>query len=170
MPPFLSSLTRLRRKRPLVLSLSTVLCFAIFTLVYQSSASLQALEIPFINVVDEQPAAPRLCRPDECNQGRWKPREPPFASIEELKVQYPTTHRGNWEICGSEETNREPEDQKRFHKHQSQRLVNLMNWVWEPEVGYVRDWDAEAFVLRMLKSPGGIIFSGGKCHFWPSCL
>jgi hypothetical protein len=42
------------------------------------------------------------------------------------------------------------------------RQLDAANLVWEPDVGHMKIWDAEEFVIRMLRSPGGMIFIGGK--------
>ncbi|KAF9446706.1 hypothetical protein P691DRAFT_732731 [Macrolepiota fuliginosa MF-IS2] len=101
-----------------------------------------------------------LCEPDDCVQGSWVPRDPPLRSLDDFRKKYPASHRGIFKICGSDEEKREPEDHDRFHKAQEERLVRTMNWVWKPIKGRMREWDAIEFVVRLLKSPGGIIFSG----------
>ncbi len=102
-----------------------------------------------------------LCEPDECMQGSWVPRDPPLRSLADFHKQYPPTHRGNFKICGSEENKREEEDRNRFHKAQEERLIQAANWVWKPTKGQMRAWNPIDFVVRLLRSPGGVIFSGG---------
>lgn len=102
-----------------------------------------------------------LCKPTECMDGLWVPRDPPFRSIADFRREYPPTHRGIFKVCGSEETKREQEDRDGFHKAQEERLIQAMNWVWKPTKGRMRKWDAVEFVVRLLRSPGGLILSGG---------
>lgn len=45
---------------------------------------------------------------------------------------------------------------------EEQRIVDVFNWVWQPEAGRLQvEWDAMDFVVRLLKRPGGIVFMGG---------
>ncbi|KXN81230.1 hypothetical protein AN958_05691 [Leucoagaricus sp. SymC.cos] len=102
-----------------------------------------------------------LCEPNECMIGSWKPREPPFRTLADIKREYPPSHRGVFKMCGSEENKRaEDSDRNAFHKAQEERLVQVMNWVWKPRKGRLGTWDAIEFVVRLLKCPGGLIFSG----------
>jgi hypothetical protein len=102
-----------------------------------------------------------LCEPDECTRGSWFPRQPPFQSIADFRKEYPKTPFTAFKICGSEENKRGEEDRVAFHQAQEERLVLTMNWVWKPVNGHMRDWNAIEFVIRLLRSPGGLIFSGG---------
>jgi hypothetical protein len=45
------------------------------------------------------------------------------------------------------------------------RLMQVMSWTWTPYIGKMREWDAEEFVIRLLKSPGGLILIGGTPSF-----
>lgn len=111
-----------------------------------------------------------LCKPDECMQGSWAPRDPPFRSLADFHTKYPPTHRGNFKICGSDEVKREEADRHQFHKTQEERLIRAANWVWKPTKGRLREWNPIDFVVRLLQSPGGLIFSGGtkmKAKIWP---
>ncbi|KAF8994569.1 hypothetical protein BDQ17DRAFT_1366686, partial [Cyathus striatus] len=97
------------------------------------------------------PLESKYCKPEECSQGTWELRDRPFNTLADFQVVYPPSHRGVFKICGRRE---------RFHKSQERRLVNLMSWVWKPARGEMLKWDADKFVVRLLQSPGGIIFSG----------
>ena len=50
---------------------------------------------------------------------------------------------------------------ERKHEAGERRLMDIMSWTWKPDAGQMRDWDAEEFVVRLLRSPGGLIFIGG---------
>ena len=97
------------------------------------------------------PIPTRLCEGDECFRGRWRPRENPYTSLEEVKP---------WKGCPSPPPfaavtwDQEKEDGK--------RLLDVMNWVWAPDAGTLKEWDAEAFIVRLLRSPGGLIIVGGE--------
>ena len=41
------------------------------------------------------------------------------------------------------------------------RLMQVMSWTWTPYIGKMKEWNAEDFVVRLLKSPGGLILIGG---------
>ncbi|PFH47457.1 hypothetical protein AMATHDRAFT_102370, partial [Amanita thiersii Skay4041] len=43
---------------------------------------------------------------------------------------------------------------------EEKRLLDVMNWVWMPWRGVVLSWDAEKFVVRLLRSPGGLFLIG----------
>ncbi|KAE9409504.1 hypothetical protein BT96DRAFT_848115 [Gymnopus androsaceus JB14] len=45
-------------------------------------------------------------------------------------------------------------------KRAGQRLVDMLNWEWLPDRGRLLDYDPIDFIVRMLKSPGGVIFVG----------
>ncbi|KAJ3847122.1 hypothetical protein EV368DRAFT_25996, partial [Lentinula lateritia] len=45
-------------------------------------------------------------------------------------------------------------------KLQGQRLVDTLNWEWTPGRGILLDYDPVDFVVRMLKSLGGLVFIG----------
>jgi hypothetical protein len=50
-------------------------------------------------------------------------------------------------------------------KADAKRLLEVMNWVWTPKSGVLKEWDAEAFVVRLLKSSGGLIVVGGEYFY-----
>lgn len=90
-----------------------------------------------------------LCAGADCFKGTWKPRNPPLKSIDELKP-----YKG----CASAARLRGAA----IEKASAQRLLNIMNWVWTPYKGEIAEWNAEEFVVRLLRSPGGLISVGGE--------
>ncbi|KAF8994564.1 hypothetical protein BDQ17DRAFT_1251603 [Cyathus striatus] len=106
------------------------------------------------------PPEPKFCKPEECAQGIWRLRDPPMRTLSDLQKVYPPTHRGTFTMCGSEENHREEADRQQFYRLQEQRLVDVMNYVWKPERGEMVEWDADKFLVRLLQSPGGLIFCG----------
>jgi hypothetical protein len=101
------------------------------------------------------------CQGDQCTTGSWKPRQPPFQTLKELKDSY-MNHDSDWfwtcEPAPGLPTRTEREKSEAGVKRQ----LDAANWVWEPDVGKMKSWDAEEFVIRMLRSPGGMIFIGGE--------
>ncbi|TFK33345.1 hypothetical protein BDQ12DRAFT_615434 [Crucibulum laeve] len=162
----------IRRRRTIILVI--VLCSAALLLVYRAAVDLESLGSKLLYDDDtevstdtEEPDSD-LCYRNECTKGSWKLRSPPFESLVDFERVYPPTHRGIWKMCGSEENSREPEDRARFHATQADRMIDLMNYVWEPRTGRMREWRSEEFVVRLLKSPGGLIFNGdsiSRQHF-----
>jgi hypothetical protein len=157
-------------------SLGLIVC--LFAILAASHYYFPYLFEPFFHDLEEHPAEATsqngdmvlphdstanhsLCEPDECTRGSWFPRQPPFQSIADFRKEYPKTPFGAFKICGSEENKRGEEDRAIFHLAQEERLVQTMNWVWKPVNGRMRDWNAIEFVIRLLRSPGGLIFSGG---------
>ncbi|KAF8998663.1 hypothetical protein BDQ17DRAFT_1543900 [Cyathus striatus] len=87
-------------------------------------------------------------------------RDPPIRTFSDLEKVYPPTHRRIFTMCGSEENHGEEVDRLQFYRLQEQRLVDVMNYMWKPERGEMLEWDADKLVVRLLQSPGGLIFSG----------
>ena len=101
------------------------------------------------------------CSPEECSTGRWEPRQPPFRSIDDFREAYANRLDHVWKGCrapidASNNSSREKADED--------RLMQVMSWTWAPYVGKMKEWNAEEFVIRLLKSPGGLILIGGA-HF-----
>ncbi|KAF5346505.1 hypothetical protein D9756_010106 [Leucocoprinus leucothites] len=120
-------------------------------------------------VEQEEEIPDRLCDPDtECMDGAWRLRDPPLRTFADFKRIYPPSHRGVFQLCGDGGDKRELEDRERYRRAQEERMVQITNWVWKPKKGRMREWDAVEFVVRLLKSPGGLIFSGdsiSRQHF-----
>jgi hypothetical protein len=102
------------------------------------------------------------CAPEECSNGRWEPRKPPFKSMDEFREAYANRQDHIWKGC------RAPPDPSRSSSNQAKvdedRLMQVMSWTWTPYIGKMKEWNAEEFVIRLLKSPGGLILIGGM---WP---
>lgn len=98
------------------------------------------------------------CSPLECTTGRWEPRQPPFRSMDEFRVAYANRQDHVWKGC------RAPPDPSKNSSDQGKvdedRLMKVMNWTWTPYIGKMKEWNAENFVIRLLKSPGGLILIG----------
>ncbi|KAG2020985.1 hypothetical protein CC2G_006264 [Coprinopsis cinerea AmutBmut pab1-1] len=97
-----------------------------------------------------------LCTEESCFRGAWKPRRPPLAKIDEVEP---------WKGCPSSLRGATKEEER---KASERRLLDVLNWVWVPDEGTLADWDPEAFVVRLLKSPGGLVSVGddiSKRHF-----
>ena len=99
------------------------------------------------------------CSPEECSSGRWLPRQPPFRSMDDFRQAYANRQDHVWKGC------RAPPNATRTssdsEKVDEERLLNVMSWTWTPYIGKMKQWDANEFVIRLLKSPGGLILIGG---------
>lgn len=99
------------------------------------------------------------CSPEECSTGRWEPRQPPFKSMDEFRKAYANRQDHVWKGC------RAPPDPLKNSTSQEKvdedRLMQVMSWTWTPYIGKMKEWNAEEFVIRLLKSPGGLILIGG---------
>ncbi|KAG2011264.1 hypothetical protein CC2G_011405 [Coprinopsis cinerea AmutBmut pab1-1] len=104
---------------------------------------------------------PELCLYSECLRGHWKRREPPFDSLASFQAELAANSSSRWHRCAvpppPEGVTRTEEEVRRLEQD---RLVELMNWVWEPERGRMVPWNAEDFVVKLLQRPAGIIFIG----------
>ncbi|KAG5640650.1 hypothetical protein DXG03_007659, partial [Asterophora parasitica] len=100
------------------------------------------------------------CRPEECAAGQWRPREPPFTSIDDFRAAYANRLDRLWKGCSAipDPTGKRPSDSQ--SKVDEERLMQVMNWTWTPYTGELRRWDPEDFMVRLLKSPGGLILIG----------
>lgn len=101
------------------------------------------------------------CEGDECSRGSWNPRSPPFTSLADFQTAYANRQDGTWSRCPSmapPDVIRTEEEQQRADE---KRIVDLNNWVWNPSSGKMKQWDPEAFLVRCLRSPGGVILIGG---------
>lgn len=100
------------------------------------------------------------CDGDECSRGSWKPRSPPFTSLADFQTAYANRQDGTWSRCPSvapPDVNRTEEERQRADE---KRIIDLNNWVWNPSSGKMKQWDPEAFLVRCLRSPGGVILIG----------
>jgi hypothetical protein len=90
------------------------------------------------------------------------PRDPPFESLADFQKVFATRGSTTWSKCEIANpppgVTRTPKEKERLEQ---QRIVDVMNWVWKPARGEQIPWDAEDLVVRLLKTPGGIVFMGG---------
>ncbi|KAF5346805.1 hypothetical protein D9758_015729 [Tetrapyrgos nigripes] len=103
------------------------------------------------------------CPPSKCAYGHWIPRPTPFTTFEEAHkaIIYnkndpgpglPDPHPPTGE--GVEYTEEEKKERGRT------RVLEMANWVWQSDFGEVVKFDVEEFVVRLLRSPGGLIIVG----------
>jgi len=113
---------------------------------------------PTVNSTTPLISTSKYCEENACLDGSWIPRPEPFTSIADVKP---------WPGCPARPL---PGGAERTEKEQQvadeARLIGVMNWVWRPSSGELREWDAMAFVVRLLRSPGGLIVVGGA-YFVP---
>ncbi|GAV99304.1 protein [Lentinula edodes] len=64
-----------------------------------------------------------------------------------------------WDGCGVWDPSGKLEGEEK-KKLEGQRLVDTLNWEWTPGRGILLDYDPVDFVVRMLKSPGGLVLVG----------
>ncbi|KAF5332286.1 hypothetical protein D9611_008082 [Ephemerocybe angulata] len=102
-----------------------------------------------------------LCQYNECLQGRWVPREPQFKTLEDFQEVFAKKGSTKWSSCNVGEppsgVTRTPAETKSLKE---QRIVDIMNWMWQPSDGEWIPWDPMDFVVRLLKTPGGLVFMG----------
>ncbi|KAF5379998.1 hypothetical protein D9615_006258 [Tricholomella constricta] len=100
------------------------------------------------------------CLPEECAAGRWEPRQPPFTSLKDFQAAYANRLDRLWKGCRAipDPTSKTPPSSQ--DKVNEERLMQVMNWTWTPYTGELRRWDPEEFMVRLLKSPGGLILIG----------
>lgn len=107
------------------------------------------------------PAPIPWCKPDECSTGRWMPRDPPFTTIGQFQAAYANRLDRLWKGCHAIPTAK-PRTPEELDKANEDRLMKVMNWTWTPYAGQMRPWDADEFMIRLMRSPGGLILIGGK--------
>ncbi|KIK67062.1 hypothetical protein GYMLUDRAFT_37100 [Collybiopsis luxurians FD-317 M1] len=114
--------------------------------------------------VEISPAAavqsPFLCQAHECAVGKWIPRLEPFTSLEHLQRVYANLYHPVWSGCGLAPGTYPEEDEAEKTRLKGQRLVDTLNWEWVPDRGALLEYDTVDFVVRMLKSPGGLVLIG----------
>jgi hypothetical protein len=128
------------------------------------SSELILTATPPQNITSQQPVPPvpkdPWCKPDECASGRWEPRQPPFTTIEQFQGAYANRIHQLWKGCHAIPSTK-PRTPEELDKANEDRLMKVMNWTWTPNVGNMKPWDADEFVIRLLRSPGGLILVGG---------
>ncbi|KAG6917497.1 hypothetical protein DXG01_002361 [Tephrocybe rancida] len=101
------------------------------------------------------------CQTVECASGRWEPRQPPFTSLDQFREAYANRLDVLWKGCSAiPDPSGGPKKVSTKGSVDEERLMQVMNWTWTPNVGELRKWDAEEFMVRLLKSPGGLILIG----------
>lgn len=106
---------------------------------------------------------PHLCQPSECSAGKWIPRKNPFTSLNDVQTTYSNLWHPVWAGCDviwDSEGNLLEEGSEKKKKLEGQRLVDTLNWEWVPDRGVLLEYDAIEFVVRLLKSPGGLVLIG----------
>lgn len=101
------------------------------------------------------------CEGDQCTKGRWEPRTPVVPSPELLEHEstFPNPYRVSWRYCEPPPNPFRSEEERRALGEQ--RSIDVAAWTWVPDFGKMKAWDAEEFVVRLLRSPGGLILVGG---------
>ncbi|KAF5346789.1 hypothetical protein D9758_015730 [Tetrapyrgos nigripes] len=103
------------------------------------------------------------CPPSKCAYGHWIPRPTPFTTFEEAHqailfnkndagFSLPDPHPPTAE--GVEYTEEEKKEGGR------KRVLEMVNWIWQSDFGELVKFDVEEFVVRLLRSPGGLIIVG----------
>jgi hypothetical protein len=73
-----------------------------------------------------------------------------------------------WKGCRAIPDNTgQPRDASLQGKVDEDRLMQVMSWTWTPYIGKMREWNADEFMIRLLRSPGGLILIGG---YVPLCM
>ena len=148
------ALLRARWTWPAIAGLLTLLL-----LYYRGIAPKSHQIVLHSNVTTDTGRLSPWCSPEECSSGRWEPRQPPFRSMDEFRQAYANRQDHVWKGCRappSATTNASDSA-----KVDEDRLMNVMSWTWTPYIGKMKPWDAEDFMIRLLKSPGGLILIGG---------
>lgn len=127
----------------------------------QEAETLYSEQKPEDDVVPVPQVAqsPFLCQSYECAVGKWVPRRDKFTSLEHVQTVYSNLHHPVWSACGIAEP---PEDEEEKKRLEGQRLVDTLNWEWVPDRGMLLEYDPVEFVVRLLKSPGGLVLVGGE--------
>ncbi|KAF6758225.1 hypothetical protein DFP72DRAFT_189008 [Ephemerocybe angulata] len=99
------------------------------------------------------PTSTALCLGDDCFRGAWAPRQTPYTNIVELRP---------WTGCPSPPPAAGARSEKDQAEADAKRLLDVMNWEWMPQNGVLQIFDADAFVVRLLRSPGGLIIVGDE--------
>ncbi|KAE9409503.1 hypothetical protein BT96DRAFT_984574 [Gymnopus androsaceus JB14] len=111
------------------------------------------------------PAQSPFCQSYECGKGKWTPRRNPFTSLEHFQSAHSNSYHPVWYACDLWNAERVKAEGEENMKRAGQRLVDMMNWEWLPDRGKLLEYDPIEFVVRMLKSPGGLILVGGEIFF-----
>ncbi|KAI5831451.1 hypothetical protein K523DRAFT_237519 [Schizophyllum commune Tattone D] len=113
-----------------------------------------------VEVAVAEPTSP-WCQVGECAVGRWVPRTPQFETLEEMQAAYMNHYEDPWSHCPvymDVNGHLIPDDEK--PALQAQRIVDLLNWEWQPDRGKLLDTNFEDFMVRLLRSPGGLVMIG----------
>ena len=81
---------------------------------------------------------------------------------EEMQAAYMNHYEDPWSHCPvymDVNGHLIPDDEK--PALQAQRIVDLLNWEWQPDRGKLLDTNFEDFMVRLLRSPGGLVMIGG---------
>ncbi|TEB34056.1 hypothetical protein FA13DRAFT_1828178 [Coprinellus micaceus] len=160
-----------------------ILCYLIFSSTPESDPAgarpdefeldINGDSVPLSN--SHQNQNPRFCQGNECMRGKWVPREPPFRTLQDFQEVYASKGSSKWDKCPVGDLplaafTKDPLDEDikadslsadEKKRLEEQRIVDVFNWVWQPEAGRLQvEWDAMDFVVRLLKRPGGIVFMG----------
>ncbi|KAJ3758080.1 hypothetical protein EV360DRAFT_44724 [Lentinula raphanica] len=113
------------------------------------------------DVIKIAPAAPPplYCQSYECGRGRWHPRKDPFQTLQDVQIAYSNLWHPVWDGCGIYDPFGELDGEEK-KKLEGQRLVDTLNWEWVPGRGLLLEYDPVDFVVRILKSPGGLVLVG----------
>ncbi|KAF5347678.1 hypothetical protein D9758_014841 [Tetrapyrgos nigripes] len=126
-----------------------------------TSSSSNSLPPPSGQDVDVQKYGP-FCPSDKCAQGHWVPRVPRFETYEQAENAINTAYNKNGEDRGFRmpDVELEPEPVTITEEQRRERILEISNWVWKPQFGEVIPFNVEEFVLKLLKSPGGMFLVG----------
>ncbi|THU86071.1 hypothetical protein K435DRAFT_843009 [Dendrothele bispora CBS 962.96] len=118
------------------------------------------------------------CPPLKCAQGHWIPRVPQFTTYEEahkaiiynpndpgyslpdprpvIKKVVDDQGKVTTTVVKAEEEMTEEEKEE----NGKERVLEMSNWVWKSDFGDMVPFDTEEFVIRLLRSPGGLFLIG----------
>lgn len=152
-----------------------IICLLLFVYVIFSAHKWFNAEHQFSlheHLVSQTPPPPILCQPNECSTGKWKfrssnPTGPgPFTSLSQVQSVYSNLWHPVWDKCDviydPLTGNKLDEGSEEKKKLEGQRLIETLNWEWVPDRGLLLDYDPVDFVVRLLKSPGGLVLIGGQ--------
>ncbi|KAG6853554.1 hypothetical protein C0991_003346 [Blastosporella zonata] len=142
------------------LTLGIILCGLFYLLLSTRPRSPKpVLDLEYVDTANATKPKENWCQPKECASGKWEPREPPFTSLDQFQAVYANRLDVLWKGCAAIPDPDKKESDGR-HSTDEERLMQVMNWTWTPYTGELRTWDAEEFMVRLLRSPGGLILIG----------
>ncbi|KAG6856610.1 hypothetical protein H0H87_002565 [Tephrocybe sp. NHM501043] len=146
------------------LPLGIILCGLLYLMM---SSAPRGPSDPLVDLEDagaDNATVPKVvnwCRPEECASGRWEPRQPAFTSLDQFQQAYANRLDVLWKGCSAiPDPSGGPKKVSTKGSVDEVRLMQVMNWTWTPYTGELRHWDAEEFMVRLLRSPGGLILIG----------